>query len=50
MSGYIGARLRERGPAPGGMTLVARLPNWLKAADNRDELLRVISRLSASID
>jgi len=32
------------------MTLVARLPNWLKAANNRDELLRVISRLSASID
>ncbi|SCF44015.1 hypothetical protein GA0070561_0185 [Micromonospora saelicesensis] len=50
LSGYIGARLRERGPAPGGMTLVARLPNWLKAANNRDELLRVISRLSASID
>lgn len=47
---YVGARLRERGPQPGGMTLVARLPNWLKAAGNRDEVLRAISRLRASVD
>jgi DNA-directed RNA polymerase subunit RPC12/RpoP len=47
---YVGARLRERGPESGGMTLVARLPNWIKAASNRDELLRAISRLRASID
>ncbi|SBV24857.1 hypothetical protein GA0070620_0299 [Micromonospora krabiensis] len=50
LQAYVGARLRERGPEPGGMTLVARLPSWVKAAGNRDELLRVIDRLRASID
>ncbi|MBY8871334.1 hypothetical protein K7640_05695 [Micromonospora sp. PLK6-60] len=50
LRGYVGARLRERGAESGGMTLVARLPHWLKAADNRDELLRAIARLHASID
>jgi hypothetical protein len=47
---YVAARLRERGPEPGGMTLVARLPEWLKSARNRDEVLRVIDRLRASLD
>jgi hypothetical protein len=41
---YVAARLRERGQAE-GMTLVARLPAWLKSAKNRGEVLRVITRL-----
>ncbi|MBM0275052.1 hypothetical protein [Micromonospora tarensis] len=50
LAGYVGARLRERGSKPGGMTLVARLPNWIKDAGNRDEVLRTIGRLRASVD
>ncbi|MEU7904966.1 hypothetical protein [Actinoplanes sp. NPDC049118] len=30
------------------MTLVARLPAWMKSAKNRDEILRVITRLRAA--
>jgi DNA-directed RNA polymerase subunit RPC12/RpoP len=47
---YVSARLRERGPAQPGLTLVARLPAWLKSAKNRDEVLRVITRLRKSRD
>jgi hypothetical protein len=32
------------------MSLVERLPVWLKAARNRDEVLRVIRRLRESLD
>jgi hypothetical protein len=42
---YVAARLRERGEARHRMTLVARLPAWLKSAKNREEVLRVITRL-----
>jgi hypothetical protein len=31
------------------MTLVARLPAWLKSAKNRDEVLRAINRLRSSL-
>jgi hypothetical protein len=37
------------GSKSGGMALVARLPAWLKAATNRDEVLHNIGRLRASI-
>ncbi len=50
LEGYVAARLRERGLGRGGMTYVARLPAWLKSAKHRDEILRVISRLRASLD
>jgi hypothetical protein len=43
---YVGAGLRERNPQRPGMTMVARLPRWLKSAKNRDEVLRTIARLS----
>lgn len=43
---FVTARLRERGEARNRMTLVARLPRWLKSAKNRDEVLRVITRLA----
>ena len=45
---FVAAGLRERGQARNRMTLVARLPRWLKSAKNRDEVLRVITRLRQS--
>ncbi|MFJ6621599.1 hypothetical protein ACIQOW_29005 [Kitasatospora sp. NPDC091335] len=45
---YVAAGLRERGAVP-GMTLVARLPAWVKSAKHRDEVLRTIRRLRASV-
>lgn len=51
---YIGAALRERGaaaPHPNSgdrienMTMAAKLPKWLKAADNREPLLALINEL-----
>ncbi|MET7438156.1 hypothetical protein ACWERY_01075 [Streptomyces sp. NPDC004082] len=45
---FVQAPLRERAPwdAPGKkLTLVARLPTWVKKGKNRDEVLRVIDRL-----
>jgi hypothetical protein len=49
LEGYVAAKLRERGLGPGGMTVVARLPTWLKSAKHRGEILRVIGRLRVSI-
>jgi hypothetical protein len=49
LEGYVAAKLRERGAGPGGLTLVARLPAWMKSAKHRDEVLRVIGRLRASM-
>ncbi|RFS86806.1 hypothetical protein D0T12_00510 [Actinomadura spongiicola] len=48
LEGYVGARLRERGEYV-GMTMVAKLPAWLKSAKHRGEILRVIGRLRASL-
>ena len=45
LAGYVGAKLRERDPQRPGMTMVARLPRWLKSARNRDEVLRTLTRL-----
>ncbi|AEV82977.1 hypothetical protein ACWT_1958 [Actinoplanes sp. SE50] len=45
LADYVGAKLRERHPREPGLTMVARLPGWLKAADNRTEVLRTIARL-----
>jgi hypothetical protein len=46
---YISARLRERGFPPGSMSMVERLPAWLKSGRNRDEVLRTIHHLRASV-
>ncbi|GAA4607747.1 hypothetical protein BJY16_006490 [Actinoplanes octamycinicus] len=46
LAGYVGAPLRERNPQRPGLTMVARLPRWLKSAKNRDEILRTITRLN----
>ena len=45
LESYVAARLRERRASPGSMTMVARLPAWLKSAKHRDEILRGIRRL-----
>ena len=52
LEAYVAAKLRERGePVPGApMSLVERLPAWLKAAKNRAEVLRTISlRVSSGV-
>lgn len=49
LESYVAARLRERRASPGSMTMVARLPAWLKSAKHRDEILRAIRRLRSSL-
>ena len=44
---YVKATLRERTLQPTKMTLLARLPAWMKAAANRGSLLKGIERLRA---
>ncbi|MDG4825555.1 hypothetical protein O7635_27215 [Asanoa sp. WMMD1127] len=47
---FVGAGLRERARSPHRMTMVARLPAWLKAAKHRDEVMRVLTRLRTTLD
>ena len=49
LESYVAARLRERGMVPGSMSLVERLPAWLKSAKNRDPILRTIQRLRSTL-
>jgi hypothetical protein len=52
ISRFVAADLRERAPwydTGHKMTLVARLPAWIKSAKNRDEVLRTIDRMQASV-
>lgn len=49
LESYLAARLRERGDHLGSMSLVERLPAWLKSAKHRDEALRTVRRLRASL-
>ncbi|WP_329122677.1 hypothetical protein [Streptomyces sp. NBC_01465] len=47
--GFVEARLRERAPRNDTghtMTLLARLPAWIKRAHHRDEVLRAVDRIS----
>ncbi|WP_427924019.1 hypothetical protein [Streptomyces sp. cg40] len=49
---FVAADLRERAPwydTGQKMTLVARLPAWIKSAKNRDEVLRAVDRLRATV-
>ncbi|WP_405952084.1 hypothetical protein OG588_43575 [Streptomyces prunicolor] len=49
---FVAADLRERAPwydHGQKMTLVARLPAWIKSAKNRDEVLRAVDRLRATV-
>lgn len=41
---YLGARLRERGWAT-GLTMMARLPDWMKSASNRPKIMRAMRLL-----
>jgi len=41
---YLGAKLRERGPVP-GLTMMARLPAWMKSATMRPKILRSLGHL-----
>ncbi|MFJ9447398.1 hypothetical protein ACIRRH_36970 [Kitasatospora sp. NPDC101235] len=49
LQGYISAGLRERAATPGSMSLVERLPAWVKSAKHREETLRAIRRLRTSV-
>ena len=44
LEAYLGAKLRERGPVP-GLTMMARLPAWMKAASAREKILRGLRHL-----
>lgn len=49
---FVAASLRERDPwyeHGRKMTYVARLPAWIKSAKNRDEVLRAVDRIRASV-
>jgi hypothetical protein len=49
---FVQAPLRERDPwhvTGRKMTLIARLPMWIKSAKNRSEVLRAIERIRASL-
>ncbi len=49
---FVAASLRERAPwydTGRKMTLVARLPVWIKSAKNRDEVLRAADRVQATV-
>ncbi|MEU8232199.1 hypothetical protein AB0C12_21655 [Actinoplanes sp. NPDC048967] len=50
LEGHLAAGLRERGTAGQGLTLLARLPAWLKAGRHRGEVLRALDRLRRSLD
>jgi hypothetical protein len=49
LDGWIGAKLRERGDGPRGMTLLARTPGWMTSARNRQEVLRGLRRLRQTL-
>jgi hypothetical protein len=48
LESYIGAALRERPEGPSGLSWY--LPAWMKHAKHRDEVLRSLARLRASLD
>jgi hypothetical protein len=49
LEGYVGAQLRERGQTHGCVSMLEKLPTWMKAAKNRHELLKVIARLKTTL-
>ena len=48
LESYVGATLRERPDGPSGLSWY--LPAWMKQAKHRDEVLRALGRLRASLD
>ena len=53
LEGFVGATLRERAPDAAlgwsNRALMSRLPAWLKSAANRDEILKTIRKLRATL-
>ncbi|GAB2817204.1 hypothetical protein GCM10022221_13780 [Actinocorallia aurea] len=50
LEAYVGARLRERGtPRSSPMSMVERLPAWIKSARNRDALVRELAGMRATL-
>jgi hypothetical protein len=49
LSDYVGATLRERPTPPEHTHLAWLLPSWIKHAKNRDEVLRTLQKLRATI-
>ncbi|ALO96050.1 hypothetical protein SHL15_4968 [Streptomyces hygroscopicus subsp. limoneus] len=45
LAAYVGATLRERGPARPTMAMFARLPRWMKESGHRAEVLAGLDRL-----
>lgn len=45
---YVGAKLRERTPNI-NRSLASRLPQWIKSAKNRDEVLKCLKRLRTKL-
>lgn len=43
---YLSALVRERGPVA-GLTMMARLPAWMKSASNRPRIVRALRQLRA---
>lgn len=41
---WLGATMRERGPVR-GMTMMAKLPRWMKSGVNRDKVIRGLRQL-----
>ena len=42
---YLGAKVRNRYLGPSNMTMMARLPRWMKSAKNRSAVLAGLARL-----
>lgn len=57
VASFVAATIRERSDAvragdayPRRMSMIAKLPAWLKAAKHRDEILRTVDRLRKTVD
>jgi hypothetical protein len=42
---YVGSKLRERSTDRFKMTMVEKLPDFIKSAKNREEVLKAIGRM-----
>ncbi|MFF9342819.1 hypothetical protein ACF1CG_24090 [Streptomyces sp. NPDC014773] len=50
LSGYVGARLRERGSLSPTLAMIPRLPAWMKRAGNRSAVLAALNVLRTLAD
>jgi hypothetical protein len=51
LAAFVAAGLRERGPYGNcSMSMIERLPAWIKFARNRDDVLSTVVRLRARLD